>query len=999
MNKMAKNEKPEEFAVESGNYVRRLQNRLQMLAVSGLLIAGVAVFLATAIPMYGKLHTNAEAALSNELDLKRLAVSQYFQSLGDIGLQVTSRSRIRQELARFNKREISLAELRDFTTPKLDDALNLNDQMVGIVRMDRSNRVVSSVGTNIPLEKAEYLLAKKKGPGFSRPVSIHGKWHIVVSAPIISPNGEREGTDLLLFELQRLAVIATSEANPEKPFKTFFAVDDGLSPRFFNAIGENLRFTPFSPPFRLPDGATGFPSETDDGDFVVESAGIDGVQWSVWVFAETDLLFAQVKRAFVLPIAIMAYLVMFGGVAVWMLLLPISDRMLITTAALERQIEERTRDLKAEIADKERAECALDVERRRLQEIIWGTNAGTWEWDLQTGEVRLNERWAEIIGYTLDELEPTTMDSWRALTHPQDVEKSDERLRGVYIGNDYYECEIRMRHKKGHWVWVRDRGRVVERSPEGSPLRISGIHQDITERRTAETALRKSEAGLRSIMDSAPVAILFKDCEGRILAANQTHLERNGLILDDIKGKTTSTYSDDDTAKEVARQERLVTAARKPMTFEVRRRHPKGDERNLMVVRFPVLDQDSELMGLGAIAFDVTERSRMERQLAHAQKMHVVGQLTGGVAHDFNNLLQVIQTNLELAKLDLSNQDAVLDFLNTAVQAGRQGADLTQKLLAFSRKQTLRPESLNIRHWIEGLTKILSRTLGEDVEICVQVSDELPNVFVDENGLTTAMLNLAVNARAAMPKGGTLSITGSSVHLEQGRSIENDVLPPGDYVEIVVSDTGTGMSEEVRIQAFEPFFTTKGVGEGSGLGLSMVFGFVRQSGGNVTIKSVVGLGTTVLIWLPAARQERIGESETAVETVANASSLDINLLLVEDDASVRDSTRMLLESLGCVVHEVESAAAALEVLDNESAIDTLLTDMVLPGGMNGVELADEAARLYPNLNILLVSGYPETALQNAGLDNVRFPLLAKPFSVSALIDALQSMQEDRMEMA
>ena len=521
---------------------------------------------------------------------------------------------------------------------------------------------------------------------------------------------------------------------------------------------------------------------------------------------------------------------------------------------------------------------------------------------------------------------------------------------------------------------------------------IGSIHFDITDRKRAEAALRESEAHLRAIMDNAPVAIFLKDRDGRLLAANPTHLRRRRLNSEQVIGKTTHQYNHADVAEEIESQERQVMEAGRPMTFEVARNLPGGEDQVLMVVRFPILVDRNEVIGVGGISVDVTERVTMERQLIQAQKMEVVGQLTGGIAHDFNNLLQVIETNLELARDALQTGAPATAFVDAALRAGHRGATLTQQLLAFSRKQTLRPQRIRTHALIDGLRTLLSRTLGEDIAIVAALDDDTRPMLVDENGLTNALLNLALNARAAMPQGGSLTIAARNRTLTRHDPSDREALSPGTYVEIAVTDTGIGMSEDVTKRAFEPFFTTKEVGAGSGLGLSMVYGFARQSGGDVTIESAPGEGTTVRILLPV--DTAAPTSNEQAEQALGDVSLALTILLVEDDADVRLATGGLLATLGCTLVEAEDAATALDILDRHPGIDLLLTDIVLPGGRNGIELAREAVERHPNLRVLLVSGYPEAALEKAGLQAVGFRLLGKPFSREALFVALREAKAE-----
>jgi CheY-like chemotaxis protein len=369
--------------------------------------------------------------------------------------------------------------------------------------------------------------------------------------------------------------------------------------------------------------------------------------------------------------------------------------------------------------------------------------------------------------------------------------------------------------------------------------------------------------------------------------------------------------------------------------------------------------------------------------------MEAVGHLTGGVAHDFNNLLQVILANLQIAREQNKDNTTLLGWLEAARRAGWRGAELTQKLLSFSRKQTLYPEAVDPEALIAGMLDLLHRTLGEDVEIRTTVDADVPAILIDPGGLENAILNLVVNARAAMRGGGTLTIECRPKKLETETAIDNDTLPAGGYVEIAIADSGCGMPPEILERAFEPFFTTKDVGEGSGLGLSMVYGFARQSGGNVSIASEVGVGTTITLLLPSTESAESHNDKEAEATDSHDGSGAV--LVVEDDPDVRASTVDLFEMLGYETFEAEDGGAALEVLEQNAGIGLLFSDVVMPNGMSGFDLAREAMRQFSDLKVVLCSGYPETDLRKSGLPEGEFQLLTKPYTLEELSAVLNAI--------
>jgi len=378
----------------------------------------------------------------------------------------------------------------------------------------------------------------------------------------------------------------------------------------------------------------------------------------------------------------------------------------------------------------------------------------------------------------------------------------------------------------------------------------------------------------------------------------------------------------------------------------------------------------------------IAQREQAETALRQAQKMEAIGKLTGGNAHDFNNFLQVIQGNLQLLERRGVGGDDTQRMIRAAIRSAERASTLTRRLLAFARRQPLNPVPIDVNKLIVATSELLRGTLGEKVTIETALAGGLWRVAADPNQLENALLNLAVNARDAMPDGGKLRIETANAHLDAASSA-GDALP-GPYVVIAVSDQGTGMTKETREQAFEPFFTTKDVGKGSGLGLSQVYGFIKQSGGYAKIDSEPGVGTTVTLYLP-----RLAESPDATPGAADArpplrGREDVVILAVEDDADVRAHSVALLRELGYAVLEAADGAAALDVLHRHPDVQLLFTDVGLPGGLNGRELADEARRRRPRLRVLFTSGYARDAIVHHGRLDPGVDLLAKPFTFEAL---------------
>jgi PAS domain S-box-containing protein len=423
--------------------------------------------------------------------------------------------------------------------------------------------------------------------------------------------------------------------------------------------------------------------------------------------------------------------------------------------------------------------------------------------------------------------------------------------------------------------------------------------------------------------------------------------------------------------------------------FEYRIITPENRTLHIREFLRPILDGTGNLTHSIVVEQDITELKDAESQLRQAQKMEVVGQLTGGVAHDFNNLLAVILGNLELISQHFGSDSYLSELIDNAVAAAERGANFTHRLLAFSRKQELRPEPVDASRLVQNMFDLLQTTMGESTRVNIIADPRIWMSRVDRAQLESAVLNLAVNARDAMEAGGKFSIEASNFRSDGSGKRSTGLESGRDYVRIAVSDTGSGMTADVAEHAFDPFFTTKAVGKGSGLGLSMVYGFVTQSGGHVAIDTVVGRGTTVELYLP---RDTTTDEDTRDDGLSGESPLGRGevVLVVEDDASVRAFAIKVLERLGYVVRQADTAEAALEILRAYPRIDLLMTDVVLRGGMNGFDLASQVKQFRPDLPLLLVSGYTPDSFDDAREMKSTMNFIQKPFRIMELARAVRA---------
>jgi PAS domain S-box-containing protein len=532
------------------------------------------------------------------------------------------------------------------------------------------------------------------------------------------------------------------------------------------------------------------------------------------------------------------------------------------------------------------------------------------------------------------------------------------------------------------------------KNESGEIIAVGGFSLDITERKAAEEALRGSEERFRAIVDNSPAAIFLKDVDGRFQLANKQHNSWFGVEPGSRIGKTAYDLLSTHDADEVTKRERRVIE--EDISLEWERDHilSDGQEHRLTTIKFPVYDGDGATIGVGSIQTDVTEERHMQDQLRQAQKMEAVGQLTGGIAHEFNNLLMVIVGNLEMI-LESPVDDSTRKFVNSAMSGAMRGSELTRQLLAFSRKQELKTARVQSDELVAGMRDMLQRTLGETIAIeTVTETGAEPAIWpvmADAGQIEGALLNLALNAADAMPQGGTITFTASNQVLGARSLVKHPGLLPGDFVKLDVTDTGCGMPPEVLDRVFEPFFTTKDVGEGTGLGLSMVLGFVEQSGGCMEVHSETGQGTSISIYLPRtgddAPQARPGEDHAAVKATTGAT-----VLIVEDDPGVRELVVMMLSQLGHKTIEAEDAVAALARLEEHPHVDVLFTDVVLPGGASGVDLVERARTKWPDLKIIYTSGYPDGELPQLSSGNDA-SFIRKPYRKGELAQIFEGLLE------
>jgi PAS domain S-box-containing protein len=521
------------------------------------------------------------------------------------------------------------------------------------------------------------------------------------------------------------------------------------------------------------------------------------------------------------------------------------------------------------------------------------------------------------------------------------------------------------------------------------------ITRDMTSRKLAEEAEHLNQARIRAIMDSTVDGLITINQDGIVQMFSVPAERIFGYAAREVVGHNVTMLMPDPyrTEHDGYIGNYLTTGVKKIIGIgrEVQGRKKDGTifPMDLAVGELPPSGERREFVGT---IRDISERKTLERQLQQAQKMEAVGQLTGGVAHDFNNLLAVILGNLDMLQ-EAVDDPKIRALADAAMRATQRGSELTQRLLAFSRRQMLQPEIIDINVLVSGMVDLLARAIGEDIQVRTDLSPVSLCARVDPGQLENSLLNLAVNARDAMPDGGALTLETSDVVLDSQYAERSPDVTPGSYVMLAVSDTGTGMPPEVALRAFEPFFTTKEVGKGSGLGLSMVYGFVKQSGGHVTIYSEPSHGTTVKIYFPLVAGE--SAKPVAVDDANIPLGQGETVLVVEDDPDVRDLAIALLRQLGYTVIEASDGHKALALLADNPEIDLLLSDIVLPRGMSGAALAERVHKKRPNMPVLYMSGYAADSVIKRGIIDRGAKLISKPFRKAEIARKVHQALEER----
>jgi PAS domain S-box-containing protein len=695
------------------------------------------------------------------------------------------------------------------------------------------------------------------------------------------------------------------------------------------------------------------------------------------------------------------------------------------------------------IETNERRRIALELQRRseeslkaqrdteeRLQLALAATDAvGTWDWNIGEDRFIADAHFAQLHGIDPALASQLPISDYLQGVHPEDRALIARSIKHCITHGTEYAEEYRLLRADGELRWVFARGRCYK-DHHGRPVRFLGAALDLTERKHTEQALRQSQTELQLIINAMPILISYVDHEERFRLNNAAYLDWYGLTPQELYGRTIRDVIGEEAY--FLRAPYIAEAlAGRSCSFSLYTPHRDGSNRHALMNYLPRHGADGAVNGFYIFVIDETERKkteealrnlnetleervsarteqlaqanqrlqnemfereRAEDALRHAQKMEAVGQLTGGIAHDFNNMLTGIIGSLDLMQRYIADgrSHEIGRFTEAAVSSANRAAALTHRLLAFSRRQSLDRKTLNVNELIHSLEDLIRRTKGDPIDLTLRLAEDVWAISTDVSQLENALLNLVINARDAMPNGGELLIETANVYLDGSDITTLEPVKAGDYLMLAVSDNGTGMTPSVRAKAFDPFFTTKPIGQGTGLGLSMIYGFAQQSGGHVSLDSLPDQGTCVRLYLP--RLNLLEPEQPIVETLSTAPAARSGetVVVVEDDPAVRMLVLDLLKELGYLAHEAADASAALPLLESDLRVDLLVTDVGLPG-MNGRQLAEIARQHRPGLKVLFMTGYAQKATERQGFLEDGMDMVAKPFSLDVLANKIRTM--------
>ena len=642
-----------------------------------------------------------------------------------------------------------------------------------------------------------------------------------------------------------------------------------------------------------------------------------------------------------------------------------------------------------DITERKQMEQALQESEEKYRALYDNAPLAYQSLDEQGNFIDINPAWLTTLGYDMDEVIGKNFvdflhPGWKA----HFVENFSKFKRAGCVHGVYFK----IRHKKGHYLDIEFEG-CVGCTPEGKFKQTYCVFQDVTKRKQTEDALRESEAHMRTLVETLPDLVWLKNTEGVYLNCNQKIERLFGAKQHGIVGKTDYDFVDKELADFFREKDRAVMAAGSSRVNEEEVSYADdGHSELLETIKTPMFDVDGKLIGVLGVGRDITERKQTELALRRSQKMDAVGQLTGGIAHDFNNILNIILGNVDLLERHIPDDETTQKRVNNINKSAQRAADLTRQLLSFSRRQAEQIEKTDISFIIHEMDSLIVRSVTPQVEVEHLNASDLWQTEIDPGDFEDSLLNLVLNARDAMHGQGRLVIQTRNCTLDADYCAQNATARPGDYVELSISDSGIGIAAEQLEHIFEPFFTTKEQGKGTGLGLSMVYGFIQRSNGYIKVDSEQGAGTTFRLYMPRSRQVSPAPANHVQQTESSSGGSE-TILVVDDEEALRELVEESLQELGYRVLTAGSGKQALKILSENSGVDLLISDIIMPGGLNGYELAEQATVINPQLKVIMASGYSESALAGNSKKNFSAIFLNKPYSLAELAHQVKTVLE------
>jgi len=979
-----------------------------------LFIFSLFLVLTIANPIYERLKKSEHNSVYHDVELTAMAANEWSRRAMDIAIQITSRTRIRQELEQYNNQTVSLAHLKAFTEPKLSDAMNMSDEIIGITRLDRLGNAVAQCGERLPSQIRAMDYSVPFDTSVSTPVILNRRHVVVVSAPITNRSKKYIGADLVLIDLYQLIKIISSKTGPGKNYETILGhTSDGKIYRTFTEI-KNIQNDVLSDLMKKAlKGQKGMSDESPV--FVAAYHGLDIKDWGLVILRNKADLYKTLNTRLVYWgfTGVFVYIVFLAGF--YFLMNPMANRLLLHSDELNEKVKEQTRHLEEEITERKRTaaelekiitehkqtEIALSESEQKYRLLANNVTDVIWSVDMNLRYNYISPSIEKMRGYTAEEVmeipleESFTLRSCQKIFETFARETNQDAEPGV-PGTRSTVLELDIRHRSGKIIPVEVNASFL-RDESGSPAGIIGITRDISDRKQAEQALKKSESKFRSIFDNKGTAVCLFGDDKIIRECNPTFEELSGFSKSDIINKMK--WSDFSIKKDIEKMQqyhdqRSRGTGSPPIQYESGFVDKAGNIRTVIInISLVGKERILSLTDITQRKQAETENENLHKKLAQSQKMEAMGSLAGGIAHDFNNILGAIIGFTELAKMDNVDNEKREKHLNSVLTAADRARNLVQQILTFSRQTEQEIKPLKVESIIKEVLQLIRASLPSTIEIQSEInSDSL--VMGAQTQLHQVILNLCTNAGHAMKKdGGTLYVSLTNERLDPDFTMNVPDLSTGDYVKIGVKDTGHGIPPELTERLFEPFFTTKGQGEGTGMGLAVVHGIVKSMKGDIVVESALGEGSCFSVYLPVA-QEMAEADEAKEEVLAKGCG---HILFVDDEPALVDIGKLLLAELGYDVTTRTSGIEALEAFkSNPDKFDLVLTDMTMPQ-MTGEKLAREIIAIRKEMPVIISTGFSSVMTEKKALKLGVKGLLMKPFVLSELAGVIQRVLADETE--